>query len=69
MLTSPYRTNQFSFVTHEARDAWQHGANATGWAHVYGQLKPGPFHGRMAQAWLGLIQLQPPTRTRPGCNR
>jgi AraC family transcriptional regulator, ethanolamine operon transcriptional activator len=57
MLTSPYRTNQFSFATHEAHDAWQHGANATGWAHVYEQLKPGPFHGRMAQAWLGPIQV------------
>jgi AraC family transcriptional regulator, ethanolamine operon transcriptional activator len=57
MLTSPYRTNQFSFATHEAHDAWQHGANATGWSHVYEQLKPGPFHGRMAQAWLGPIQV------------
>jgi AraC family transcriptional regulator, ethanolamine operon transcriptional activator len=57
MLTSPYRTNQFSFATHETHDAWRHGANATGWSHVYEQLKPGAFHGRMTQAWLGPIQV------------
>jgi AraC family ethanolamine operon transcriptional activator len=57
MLTSPYRTNQFSFSTHETHDAGQHGAHATGWSHVYEQLKPGPFRGRMTQAWLGPIQV------------
>jgi AraC family transcriptional regulator, ethanolamine operon transcriptional activator len=57
MITAPYRTNQFSFVSHETDDASQHGTTATGWSHVYEQLKPGPFRGRMTQAWLGPIQV------------
>jgi AraC family transcriptional regulator, ethanolamine operon transcriptional activator len=57
MLTSSDRTNQFSFATHETHDAWRHGTSATGWSHIYEQLKPGAFHGRMTEAWLGPIQV------------
>jgi AraC family transcriptional regulator, ethanolamine operon transcriptional activator len=57
MVAAPYRANQFSFASDATDDASRHGTTATGWLNVYEQLKPGPFRGRMTQAWLGPIQV------------
>ena len=57
VTTSQYAKPPFSIHACVARDPWTHGAALSRWEHVYEQVRPGPFSGRVNAAWLGPIQI------------
>ena len=57
VATGQYVKPPFSIHTCVARDPWSHGAALSRWEHVYEQVRPGPFSGRVSAAWLGPIQI------------
>ncbi len=57
VATSQYVKPPFSIHACVARDPWTHGAALSRWEHVYEQVRPGPFSGRVNAAWLGPIQI------------